>query len=898
MFTQALLASWALVVAPDPSAGMNGNYLFANPVSANGTSDPFPAGGAPAPAFRGKFIDVYTDNITTVYSQVFWTDMPPVPLPADFVARFAGKVVSITGYEADMVRVQTDGSEIHVPLFEQYNHHHNAYVVGKAAAMVHVGPGGVKGAPSHGGMPMTWVPRPLPSTNGSDSGRSSNSMFTDDSQAPEFATAAFIVDGNGGEYRKSRHGTATGFGILVQSPATFSIQPMNINTRDPNSTWPFNTKGPTTDPSLLPKGARSPPGADYSGLLECPCTDRKPRRITNHNTREAGVCADAHGGTSPVASAAACFQQVSELGLLPVTKNFTGAVADAPSGCFVRSTRDGYEATFNTDERSTVPCGPANASAPVRAMGAVEVAGTGVSAKLALDGGVNCTPPTVDLSGTWAFGGSPAFPSQAPYRVTFSKAPEGASNSSGGSSSGGGGGGSGGGGGGGGVVEYKVVGSSTVCNDGKGCRGTFDGKTFRMTSGFVMAAPVASDFSSMTFTNTAEWTRTKACAGAATITLRGPSDFWFGLGFGSTGMTLGTYAFVVDGNTGSVTERALGDHNPGQLLPASVRVASNSVAGGVRTVVLTRAAAGASPQHYSFSETAAGVPVIGAVGAGPSLAYHRARSATTLMLVEVGGPMCVCVGGVSGSIDGRPFNNHCEGQPNNLWNVSGYGKNDICDIRTYNGGLKCCSHNSILLDKAQAVPTQNDTYKMKFRIWYEDYVVARPQSHAFFMFRTNEVGAGEYDVPQCAAGTPPEECVYTTTGTFRVRDSMRKCASLADPWCAPNWNESSDVLLLRAGAHCHAPSCINETLYNNATGEVVCFNRPLYGEGKEGDFDETAYATGIPPCMWGPAEDGLLPPPRFKLDTVLRSVKHCNNTNYHYGVMAQWQMRGAFAPPL
>ena len=33
-------------------------------------------------------------NISTVYSEVFWTMTPDVPLPADFVARYAGKIVS------------------------------------------------------------------------------------------------------------------------------------------------------------------------------------------------------------------------------------------------------------------------------------------------------------------------------------------------------------------------------------------------------------------------------------------------------------------------------------------------------------------------------------------------------------------------------------------------------------------------------------------------------------------------------------------------------------------------------------------------------------------------------------------------------------------------------------
>eukprot|EP01049_Picozoa_sp_SAG25_P019798 SAG25_NODE_6431_length_560_cov_0.880694_1_plen_139_part_10 len=65
---------------------------------------------------RGEFIEVYSPNISTHYSEVFWTMMPAVPLPADFVARFKGKAVSFTGYEADAVRQLPDGSEQHVPL--------------------------------------------------------------------------------------------------------------------------------------------------------------------------------------------------------------------------------------------------------------------------------------------------------------------------------------------------------------------------------------------------------------------------------------------------------------------------------------------------------------------------------------------------------------------------------------------------------------------------------------------------------------------------------------------------------------------------------------------------------------------------------------------------------------
>ena len=39
--------------------------------------------------------------------------------------------------------------------------------------------------------------------------------------------------------------------------------------------------------------------------------------------------------------------------------------------------------------------------------------------------------------------------------------------------------------------------------------------------------------------------------------------------------------------------------------------------------------------------------------------------------------------------------------------------------------------------------------------------------------------------------------------------------------------------LVYAAAHCHAPACINETLYDVATGDIICFNRPLFGKGIE-----------------------------------------------------------------
>ena len=43
---------------------------------------------------------------------------------------------------------------------------------------------------------------------------------------------------------------------------------------------------------------------------------------------------------------------------------------------------------------------------------------------------------------------------------------------------------------------------------------------------------------------------------------------------------------------------------------------------------------------------------------------------------------------------------------------------------------------------------------------------------------------------------------------------------------------------------------------------------------------------GIPPCVWGSAEEGLLPPPRIHLDSNLSTIKYTNNTFGHWGIMA------------
>jgi hypothetical protein len=217
--------------------------------------------------------------------------------------------------------------------------------------------------------------------------------------------------------------------MLLESPASFGLQPMMINTKNPNG-------GPHPG-GPVPTGNKAPPGAVYSGLLECPCTDRKKKVVTNHNTQELGACA------VQVAGAPACFAAVAALGLTPITSNSTVGSGAAPPGCSVVATQNGYEATFNTRSASTVQCGPPAAAAaaggggagvaaggpraafagsagpilPVRSLGSDSA--IGVEVDLDLNEGSNCTAATSDLSGEWVFQKSASFPGTASYQATF-----------------------------------------------------------------------------------------------------------------------------------------------------------------------------------------------------------------------------------------------------------------------------------------------------------------------------------------------------------------------------------------------------------------------------------------------------------------------------------------------
>ena len=87
------------------------------------------------------------------------------------------------------------------------------------------------------------------------------------------------------------------------------------------------------------------------------------------------------------------------------------------------------------------------------------------------------------------------------------------------------------------------------------------------------------------------------------------------------------------------------------------------------------------------------------------------------------------------------------------------------------------------------------------------------------------------------------------------------------------------------------PACIDAELYNDATGELICKVTAEYGTGDTAGNDAGFY--GIPPCLWGSADDGLNPLPVLTLDTRLRATLRSNSTYGQYGMMGNWMMRAA-----
>jgi len=554
---------------------------------------------------------------------------------------------------------------------------------------------------------------------------------------------------------------------------------MQIDTKNRDHEGPGFKQGP------LPRSALAPPGATYSGLLECPCTTRIKKEVFQgyKTLSEGGSCAD------PLANASECFSAVPRILQAAGFRTASGANASRPKGCSVEAQQDGIIDIFWND-----------------ATGRVVKRGSQVAH---LHHVVACAKTDV-------------------VNVT---------------------------------IELREDGSP-------------DG-------------------------------------GEAIITLTGPADRWFGVGFGSGSMCLkmeadectggGPYAIIVTGDgADAITERKLDFHGPGHALQASVKTRSSSVEAGIRSVVLARSLRGPSQDHYTFDPQSASLQFITAKGASLVFAQHHGHASGALDFVAVESPTAVCRDGIRGTIGGQqfPYPSPCAAEPSGDLLEQ---HNPVCSVQTYGGGKRCCIHGHYLLDEDQEVPEGYQEYRLKWRFYFEEYQPRKVPSHQNLvrLYWQTEVYAGEYDIVPCLPGTPPQECIQVITARWKVHTMMMDC-SLRDKDIGCTGVGSTDpartagIQLIYAGPHCHAPDCLSMELYNADTGRLLCRMEPQFG-ASDHVYDERGYVA-LPPCLWGEASDGLLEPELLSLDTELLSIKRNNNTVGHYGEMASWQMRGVVVP--
>ena len=119
-----------------------------------------------------------------------------------------------------------------------------------------------------------------------------------------------------------------------------------------------------------------------------------------------------------------------------------------------------------------------------------------------------------------------------------------------------------------------------------------------------------------------------------TLTLTGPSNAWFAIGFGNLDMG-GTDVFRTNGST-IVDAYSNGNALPAEDTSQDWNLVSNTVSGSNRTIVATRANNTGDSNDHVFSASAGSLSVIYAKGSSTSYAYHGGNRGFTTLSVTLG----------------------------------------------------------------------------------------------------------------------------------------------------------------------------------------------------------------------------------------------------------------------
>eukprot|EP00928_Gymnodinium_smaydae_P032179 TRINITY_DN23375_c0_g2_i3.p1 TRINITY_DN23375_c0_g2~~TRINITY_DN23375_c0_g2_i3.p1 ORF type:complete len:515 (+),score=78.67 TRINITY_DN23375_c0_g2_i3:75-1547(+) len=222
--------------------------------------------------------------------------------------------------------------------------------------------------------------------------------------------------------------------------------------------------------------------------------------------------------------------------------------------------------------------------------------------------------------------------------------------------------------------------------------------------------------------------------------------------------------------------------------------------------------------------------------------------------------------------------------------------NPSCHLATYVGGWRCCEHEMFVIDTDVECASPDcseklaDEVYMKFTFFYEDAVPETRGVEPAACCDVTSVTQGneniEYDIPACAPGTPPEQCVHEAVSVQPLAYFGEHPKSHLDP------HQGSDLVdLVFAAPHLHLAGLSLE-LIDDVTNETLCEVRRtadnsggvMYGRGVE-PGDERDYLVGLDTCRWG-GKDAR----RFRRDHPMRTRARYNATQGHTGVMSLWLM--------
>ena len=117
--------------------------------------------------------------------------------------------------------------------------------------------------------------------------------------------------------------------------------------------------------------------------------------------------------------------------------------------------------------------------------------------------------------------------------------------------------------------------------------------------------------------------------GTTTLTLAGPSNKWFGIGFGNSNM-YGTDILMTNGSSNLRDAYSTANVEPQEEASQDWTLVSNTVSSGTRTIIASRDNNTGDSNDYVFNASAGSLTVIWAIGSSTTYAYHSIRGATAL----------------------------------------------------------------------------------------------------------------------------------------------------------------------------------------------------------------------------------------------------------------------------